>query len=98
VGVKPRSPKGRAAARELDARPCLQHLSRPAGDKPTKNPIDRNHGIYPRESAWHSLCGCGPEGSSGGYEPGILNLWAASAPFIKDVVAHWNEWKHGIPE
>jgi hypothetical protein len=47
VGVKPRSPKGRAAARGLDARPCLQHLSRPAGDKPTKNPIDRNHGIYP---------------------------------------------------
>jgi hypothetical protein len=46
VGVKPRSPKGRAAARGLDARPCLQHLSRPAGDKPTKNPIDRNHGIY----------------------------------------------------
>jgi purine nucleoside permease len=53
---------------------------------------------YPGESAWHSLCGCGPEGSSGGYAPAILNLWAASAPFIKDVVVHWNEWKHGIPE
>jgi len=42
---------------------------------------------YPGESAWHSLCGCGPEGSSGGFVPAISNLWAASAPFIKDVVA-----------
>src|SRR5271163_964696 len=53
---------------------------------------------YPGETAWHSLCGCGPEGSSGGYEPAILNLWAASAPFIKDVVAHWPKWKYGVPE
>jgi purine nucleoside permease len=53
---------------------------------------------YLGESAWHSLCGCGPEGSSGGYEPAISNLWAASAPFIKDVVAHWPKWKYGVPE
>jgi hypothetical protein len=32
VGVKPRSPKGRAAARGLDARPCLQH---PPGQRET---------------------------------------------------------------
>jgi purine nucleoside permease len=52
---------------------------------------------YPGESAWHSLCGCGPEGGSGGFVPAISNLWTASAPFIKDVVAHWNEWKRGVP-
>jgi len=53
---------------------------------------------YPGESAWHSLCGCGPEGSSGGFVPSISNLWAAAAPFIKDVVAHWDKWKHGVPK
>jgi purine nucleoside permease len=53
---------------------------------------------YPAESAWHSLCGCGPEGDSGGFVPAINNLWAASAPFIKDVVAHWNKWKQGVPK
>ena len=53
---------------------------------------------YPGESAWHSLCGCGPEGGSGGFVPAISNLWAASAPFIKDVVAHWDKWKHGVPK
>jgi purine nucleoside permease len=52
---------------------------------------------YPGESARHSLCGCGLEGSSGGFVPAISNLWAASAPFIKDVVAHWDKWKHGVP-
>jgi purine nucleoside permease len=41
---------------------------------------------------------CGPEGSSGGFVPAINNLWAASAPFIKDVVAHWNKWKQGVPK
>jgi purine nucleoside permease len=53
---------------------------------------------YPGESAWHSLCGCGPEGSSGGFVPAISNLWVAAAPFIKDVVVHWDQWKHGIPK
>lgn len=53
---------------------------------------------YPGESAWHSLCGCGPEGSSGGFVPAISNLWAASEPFIKDVVARWDQWKRGVPK
>ncbi|MBV8189091.1 MAG: purine nucleoside permease [Alphaproteobacteria bacterium] len=53
---------------------------------------------YPGETAWHSLCGCGPEGNSGGFEPAIRNLWAAAAPFIKDVVARWDEWKDGVPK
>jgi purine nucleoside permease len=30
--------------------------------------------------------------------PAINNLWAASAPFIKDVVAHWNKLKQGVPK
>jgi purine nucleoside permease len=32
---------------------------------------------YPGETAWHSLCGCGPEGDSGGFVPAVNNLWAA---------------------
>jgi purine nucleoside permease len=38
-----------------------------------------------------------PWGEFGGFEPSIRNLWAVAAPFIKDVVAHWDEWKLGVP-
>ena len=53
AGVKPRSPKGRAAARGLDARIRFQHPFMPAGDtshpnqiNPVKNSLDSEHGIY----------------------------------------------------
>lgn len=36
VGVKPRSPKGRASARGLDARRRIQHAFMPMGDASTK--------------------------------------------------------------
>jgi hypothetical protein len=48
----PRSPKGRAAARGLDARLRLQHAYMPAGDASLKTAqlikmlVDSNHGIY----------------------------------------------------
>ena len=48
----PRSPNGRAAARGLDARLCLQHAYTPAGDASLKTAqlikmlVDSNHGIY----------------------------------------------------
>jgi hypothetical protein len=48
----PRSPKGRAAARGLDARLSLQQALMPAGDaslkqlRSIKMLIDSNHGIY----------------------------------------------------
>ena len=51
--VKPRSPKGRAAARGLDARIRFQHAScqreTQKSDQPNqkiKNPLDSDHGIY----------------------------------------------------
>jgi hypothetical protein len=57
AGVKPRSPKGCAAAHGLDACIRVQHPFMPAGDtshpnqiNPIKNPLDSEHGIY-RESA-----------------------------------------------
>src|SRR6202048_2683516 len=53
---------------------------------------------YPGESAWHSLCGGGREGAWRGFGPAISNLWVAAAPFIKDVVVHWDHWKHGVPK
>ena len=37
AGVKPRSPKGRAVARGLDARIHFQHPFIPAGDTPPKS-------------------------------------------------------------
>ena len=52
MGVMPRSPKGRAAARGLDARLRLQHAYMPAGDASLKTAqlikmlVDSNHGIY----------------------------------------------------
>ena len=48
----PRSPKGRAAARGLDARLSLQHAFMPAGDASLKTAqlikmlVDSNDGIY----------------------------------------------------
>jgi hypothetical protein len=60
AGVKPRSPKGRAAARGLDARIRFQHPFMPAGDtshpnqiNPIKNSLDSEHGIY--RDPWASL-------------------------------------------
>ena len=54
AGVKPRSPKGRATARGLDARLRLQHPFMPAArpftsserTQPIKKPLDEDHGIY----------------------------------------------------
>ena len=52
----PRSPKGRAAARGLDARLRLQHAFLPAGDASLKIAqlvkmlVDSNHGIYRGEN------------------------------------------------
>jgi hypothetical protein len=52
VGVVPRSPKGRAAARGLDAHLRLQHAFMPVGDASLKTAqlikmlVDSNHGIY----------------------------------------------------
>ena len=52
MGVMPRSPKGRAAARGLDARLSLQHAFMPAGDASLKTAqlikmlVDSNDGIY----------------------------------------------------
>ena len=52
MGVTSRSPKGRAAARGLDARLRLQHAFMPAGDASLKTAqlikmlVDSNHGIY----------------------------------------------------
>jgi hypothetical protein len=60
-GSRPRSPKGRAAARGLDARIRFQHPFMPAGDtshpnqiNPIKNPLDSDHGIY-RYSNWRAV-------------------------------------------
>jgi len=53
----PRSPKGRAVARGLDARLHLQHAFMPAGyaslkiaQVNSKMPIDSSHGIYRGEN------------------------------------------------
>jgi hypothetical protein len=50
TGVKPRCPKGRAPARGLDARLCLQHPFMRAGDASpkaqSKNFLDSDHNIY----------------------------------------------------
>jgi purine nucleoside permease len=48
---------------------------------------------YPGQSAYDSLTG-----NSGGFVPSIVNLYLAGAPFVKDVVARWELWRHGVPK
>jgi hypothetical protein len=62
AGVKPRSPKGCAAAHGLDACIRVQHPFMPAGDtshpnqiNPIKNPLDSEHGIYRDHQALKAL-------------------------------------------
>ena len=44
TGVKPRCPKGRASARGLDARLCLQHTFMPVGDaSPKTAQVKKSH-------------------------------------------------------
>ena len=67
----PRSPKGRAAARGLDARLSLQQAFMPAGDaslkqlRSIKMLIDSNHGIYRDQinRGWR-LCFAGHAGAT----------------------------------
>ena len=67
----PRSPKGRAAARGLDARLSLQHAFMPAGDASLKTAqvnqmlIDSNHGIY-RDIGETEMPQCGSPPASQG--------------------------------
>jgi hypothetical protein len=77
----PRSPKGSAAARGLDAHLRLQHAFMPAGDASLKTAqvikmlVDSNHGIYRdhcrfpirpfRSDSWTS------------YDAAFLGLWKA---------------------
>ena len=68
MGVMPRSPKGRAAARGLDARLRLQHAFMPAGDASLKTAqlikmlVDSNDGIYRGFLPWR-LSDAGPGAS-----------------------------------
>ena len=83
----PRSTKGRAAARGLDARLRLQHAYMPAGDASLKTAqlikmlVDSNHGIYRdhcrfpiwpfRSDSWTS------------YDAAFLGLWKARSKRVR---------------
>jgi purine nucleoside permease len=47
---------------------------------------------YPGESAETSL-----HTSSGGFEIACENIYRAAAPLVQDIVAHWDQWKMGVP-
>jgi purine nucleoside permease len=48
---------------------------------------------YPGETAFDSL-----SGNSGGFASAVTNLYLAGGPFVNDVVAHWDAWRHGVPK
>jgi purine nucleoside permease len=33
----------------------------------------------------------------GGFEPALANLYLAGAPLVNEIVAHWAQWKAGVP-
>ncbi|WP_395068112.1 purine-nucleoside phosphorylase [Paraburkholderia silvatlantica] len=36
--------------------------------------------------------------SQGGFTIAIDNLFLAGNPLVQDIVAHWGEWRHGVPQ
>ena len=47
---------------------------------------------YPGESADTSL-----HTSSGGFTIACENIYRAAGPLVQDIVAHWDQWKMGVP-
>ncbi|SOE88635.1 Purine nucleoside permease [Caballeronia arationis] len=35
--------------------------------------------------------------AQGGFAPAIENLYRAGNPLVQDIVAHWSEWRYGVP-
>jgi purine nucleoside permease len=35
--------------------------------------------------------------AQGGFAPALENLWRAGDPLVQDIVAHWDEWRAGVP-
>jgi purine nucleoside permease len=36
-------------------------------------------------------------GTPGGFVPATQNLVAAGGPLVNDIVAHWDQWRVGVP-
>ena len=49
---------------------------------------------YPGQAPYDSLV----TAISGGFVPSTQNLYNASRPLIEDIVAHWAQWKMGVPQ
>lgn len=35
--------------------------------------------------------------AQGGFQPALANLFAAGNPLVQEVVAHWSDWRDGVP-
>ena len=35
--------------------------------------------------------------SQGGFAPALENLYRAGNPIVQTIVAHWSEWRDGVP-
>jgi purine nucleoside permease len=49
---------------------------------------------YPGQAAYDSLV----TAISGGFVPSTQNLYNAGGPLVADIVAHWDQWKVGVPQ
>jgi purine nucleoside permease len=51
---------------------------------------------YPGQSAYASLT-ASTAGATGGFVPATQNLYIAGSPLVRDIVAHWPQWREGVP-
>jgi purine nucleoside permease len=59
----------------------------------TASNFDRPHS---GQSAYASLM-ASTAGTPGGFVPATQNLVAAGGPLVNDIVAHWDQWRVGVP-
>jgi purine nucleoside permease len=59
----------------------------------TASNFDRPH---PGQSAHASLM-ASTTGASGGFVPATQNLYVVGGRVVRDIVAHWDQWREGVP-
>lgn len=51
---------------------------------------------YPGQTAYASLM-ASTTGASGGFVPATQNLYVVGGRVVRDIVAHWDQWRDGVP-
>ena len=51
----------------------------------------------PRKARWPESADISLHASSGGFAIACENIYRAAGPLVQDIVAHWDQWKMGVP-